>query len=106
MAKVHIDAGICGFHSDVEAVSEDGQMVTVTLHSGCPHIMKMAEALAAEGELDAYGEIFCAFGKNKVTEAAVHVKHVVCIVPAGVLKAIEVACELALPKDATLRIEK
>jgi hypothetical protein len=68
--------------------------------------VKMAEALAAEGELDAYKEIFCAFGKNKVTESAVHLKHVVCIVPAGVLKAIEVACELALPKEASLRIEK
>lgn len=106
MAKVHVDAGICGFHTDVEAVSEDGQMVTVTVKSACPHVMKFAEALAAEGELDAYGEIFSAYGKNKVTEAAVHLKHVVCIVPIGVLKAMEVACELALPKEASLRIEK
>ena len=106
MAKVLVDAGICGFLTDVEAVSDDGQMVRVTIRSGCPHVMKMATALEEAGELDAYEQIFTSFGKNTVSEAAVHLKHVVCTVPAGVLKAIEVACTLALPKDVHLKIEK
>jgi hypothetical protein len=106
MAKVEIDAGVCGFHTEVEAVSDDGQAVRLAIRSDCPHVMKMARALEEAGELDAYAEIFTAFGKNKVTEAAVHLTHVVCVVPSGVLKAIEVACELALPRDVHLAIGK
>jgi len=68
--------------------------------------MKFAAALEAAGELDSYEQIFTSYGKNTVTEAAVHLKHVVCAVPIGVLKAIEVACQLALPKDVHLTIEK
>lgn len=106
MAKVHVVPGICGFTADVEAVSEDGQAVRVTIASDCPHVRAMAEAFAAEGELDAFAEVFSKFGQNRVTAAAVHLRHPVCTVPAGVLKAIEVACGLALPKDVVLAIEK
>ncbi len=106
MAKVEVDAGICGFHTVIEAVSADGESVRLSIRSDCAHVAKMAEALEAAGELDAYEQIFTAFGKNTVTEAAVHLKHVVCTVPAGVLKAIEVACSLALPKDVHLAISR
>jgi hypothetical protein len=106
MAKVEVDAGICGFTTSIEARSDDEQRVHLVFTSDCPHVMKMAEALAAAGDLDAYEQIFTAFGRNTLSEAAVHLKHVVCPVPAGAMKAIEVACGLALPKDVHMRIER
>jgi hypothetical protein len=106
MARVEVDAGICGFTTTIEAGSDDGQMTRLVFTSDCPHVRKMAEMLAEAGELDAYEQIFTAFGKNAVSDAAVHLKHVVCPVPAGALKAIEVACGLALPKDVRMKVER
>ncbi len=106
MAKVHVVPGICGFTADIEAFSEDGQMCRVSVVSDCPHVVRFAEALAARGELDAYEQVFGTFGKNGVSEDAALLRHPVCTVPAGVLKAIEAACGLALPKDCSLTIEK
>jgi hypothetical protein len=50
---------------------------------------------------------FANFMENPVyIAAAKHYKHAACPVPSGIVKAIEVACGLALPKDVSFKIEK
>lgn len=105
MTKVKIDAGICGNITMVEAVSEDGVNVKLDVNSGCPVIKKMAETLG--GDFDGYELALAKLGANALYEyAAENFKgHAACPTIAGILKAVEVECKLALPKNATITFE-
>lgn len=100
-AHVHVDAGICGFHTQIKASSEDDQHVAFAVTSTCPHIEAAAREL---GEVDAFSEIFCKPHETQTYEVlSRHIPHVACPVHSGVLKAIEAAAHLALPKEAVIR---
>lgn len=73
------------------------------ISSECERISKMAEVL---GELDMF-EVFKPLTESQVYRAAAQtVKHTACPVPSAILKAVEVAAELALPKDVVIKIER
>ena len=55
--NTEVDAGTCGFHTGVRAVSEDSQHVVFDIASTCEKIRGLASALKAKGPLDAYQEI-------------------------------------------------
>lgn len=57
MARVEVDAGICGFKTIVETTVSDTNPYSVRLNidSQCPAVMKAAEALGPE--VDAFQEI-------------------------------------------------
>ncbi|MCL2773762.1 MAG: hypothetical protein FWD71_10475 [Oscillospiraceae bacterium] len=102
MKKVIIDAGICGFTTTVEAVSEDGMEATIHIQSDCDAIMKMAIEL--RNEVDAYEICLGKVSTGPVYETARNsCHHAACPVPAGIIKCIEAECKLALPKDAHIR---
>ncbi|MGQ9631286.1 MAG: DUF6951 family protein [bacterium] len=109
MAKVKIDAGICGFVTEVVAESEDMQYVALRVESPCPNVQKLAEELTRE-PLDALLEIAprksCGRPNNsRILEASSkHIPHPACPVCVGILKAVEVAVGLALPKDAIIEV--
>lgn len=47
------------------------------------------------------------FGESPLFKAAKNnLKHSACPVPTALMKAIEVSCGLALPRDVTIRVEK
>ncbi len=104
MAKVAVDPGICGLKSTITTESEDGQTCTVKIESECEAI----QAIALEiGSLDGYEVAFKPFAENPVYLAAGrHYKHAACPVPSAIVKAVEVACNLALPKNASFTIER
>ncbi len=85
--RVKIDAGICGFITTVEVVREDFRRARVKINSTCPHVTKMAQELA---EVDPFKEI--SFRQSPLTHqlAALYLPHACCLVPAGIIKAIEV----------------
>jgi hypothetical protein len=104
MAKVIVNPGICGFVSSVEAHSEDGQIVSIQLKSGCSGIKDMESDLQS---LDSFSEVLGKYGASKVFQsAAAHCPHPACPIPIAILKAIEVECNLALPKAVGMEIEK
>lgn len=104
MAKVTVDAGVCGFKTVIFTNSEDMQHATVRLETACPNLKPMAEA---PFEVDAFEECFSRIGESSVFETARnYCRHPGCPVPSGIIKGIEVACGLALPRDATIRVEK
>jgi hypothetical protein len=43
-------------------------------------------------------------GPKTLRIAAKHCKHTACPVPSGIIKAVEVASGLALPKDASIQV--
>lgn len=105
-SRVDIDAGVCGFHTRVSAASEDGQFVAFAMASECEKIRGLADALKAQGPVDAYDEI-SAQGKSVVmTVVGQQLKGCCagCAVPVGIFKGMQVAAGLALPKDIVIRI--
>lgn len=103
MTKTVINAGVCGFKTTIKAKSDDGQNVSLEIKSDCPDIMAMSESLK---EVDAYKAVFGPMTDSPVYKlASEHCSHVACPVPMGIIKTIEAACSLALPRDVTVSIE-
>jgi len=104
MATCEINAGICGFSTTVEATDSGKWKICLKITSDCPNIQKLAEELV---EINALDEIAKRAKSTKTYEiAAKHIPHCSCIVPSGIIKAVEVAAGLALPKNATIKMEK
>ena len=104
MIIAEIEAGICGLHTTVEADSPHGTNVALHIESDCPQV----HALSADlGTLDAFRELFQAQNQTRILElAAQHRLHTTCIVPIGILKAIEAAARLALPATSRISLKK
>ena len=100
-----VNPGVCGLASRVKASSPDGMKVVVEIESACPRI----QAYAAQAmELDAYQELLSkALAQTlPVRLAAEHNLHTTCLIPVAVLKAAEVAAGLALPRNASIELER
>ncbi|GAB1483102.1 hypothetical protein MASR2M78_19180 [Treponema sp.] len=97
MTVIDVDPGICGFVSRVSVVSEDGQMCKVRVATGCESVKALVDEL---GELDSFDVAFKNFSENPVYLAASkHYKHAACPLPSAIIKAVEIECHLALPKE-------
>ena len=104
MAQVTVDAGICGFITRIRTTSADMQTVQFSYESDCPHVNKAKPELLS---VDAYQELFKKPHETNVYQVlSRHLPHVTCPLYAGFLKAIEVAAGLALPRNATISIDK
>jgi len=95
-----VEPGICGFSCKVEARQQDKQSTLIEITgSECELILKLAERLKEITLKD----IFTPHTKNPVFKAAEFAGcHLTCPIPVAVLKAAEVALELALPQDVCI----
>jgi len=110
MVNVEINAGICGFATQVFAEDKTGYKASFRLKSQCPNWKKVDDILGGK-ELNMMTELF----KDKKT-GVLHsqvldtslkiIPHVSCPVISGILKALEVSVGLALPKDASIIFKK
>jgi len=100
---VSVDAGICGFTCRIKARQIDKRAVGLEINeSECQQIQDFSELLSQL----TLNEIFMPITRNPVYLAAEQAGcHPSCPVPAAVLKAGEVAMEMALPRDASIRFE-
>ena len=98
-----VDAGVCGFTCRIKARKIDKKTVGLEIsESECQQIQDFAEQLN-QLSLD---EIFMPITRNPVYVAAEQSGcHPSCPIPAAVLKAAEVAMEMALERDASIRFE-
>ncbi len=104
MAKANIEAGICGFHTVVEAEAGDDYQVQLKIESDCKHIQKLAADLK---EVNAFNEISFRRGSPEIlAKGAQYCTHASCPVPVGIIKTVEVAAGLALPQIAKIEVEK
>ena len=103
MAKAEINAGVCGHVSTVET-SMDGKVCKVAITSDCKAIQELAQELT---EVNPMMEISCKRSTPQTLQLGMkHCYHAACPVPVGIIKAIEVAAKLALPKDAVIKVSK
>ena len=102
--RIFVEPGICGFSCHVEARRLDKHRASVeVIGSECELIQEMAENL----QEITLNDIFVPHTKNPVFKAAERGGcHLTCPVPVALLKAAEVALELALPRDACIRFEQ
>ncbi|MCL2632319.1 MAG: hypothetical protein FWD45_04465 [Coriobacteriia bacterium] len=102
MTKVVINPGVCGFTATVEALTEDGMEVVLTVESGCPAISGMFDDLG--NTFDAFELVFATPGTNAFYKYAADTfpQHGGCVTLAGITKAVEAACSLALPTNAAI----
>lgn len=105
LVKTVVEAGVCGFVTHVEVVSEDSQQVAFKISSNCEKISKLAARLKP---VDAYHEIKEGFNGELYRLIMKELKGCCagCAVPAGIFKSMQVAANLALPKDISIRISK
>ena len=98
-----VSAGICGFTCRIKAWKIDKRTVGLEIsESECQQIQDFTELL---GQLS-LNEIFMPISRNPVYLAAEQSGcHPSCPIPAAVLKAAEVAMEMALAQDASIRFE-
>ncbi len=104
MSRVTVNAGVCGFITEIEALADERGQVVLKIESNCPNINVFAgDVRGSEG----IGEVFAPFGESPLFQAArKHIKHTACPVPTAIMKSIEVSCGLALPRDVTIKVEK
>jgi len=103
MAKSEINSGVCGHTTTVEATM-DGKVCKLNITSSCDAIQRLAEELP---EVNPMQEISSKRATPKTLEMGLkHCYHAACPVPVGIIKAVEVASRLALPKDVEIRISK
>jgi hypothetical protein len=104
MAKVEVVAGACGFKAEIEAVSEDVQHVKLDIRTDCPNFAEFIKEIKV---VNAYDEIEPDSKNGKILNLWPKYLHCsACPVPSGIIKAVEVAAGLALPKDASIKVTR
>jgi len=100
---VTVDAGICGFAWRIKTWKIDNSAVGLEIsESECQQIRQFSERL---NKLTLQ-EIFAPLTRNPVYLAAEQAGcHPSCPAPAAVLKAAEVALQVALPRNVSIRFE-
>lgn len=99
---VSVNPGACGFTCTIGAKKIDRRKVAVTISgSQCRQIQKLAGCVSAI----TLRELFAPLTRNPVYAAAEQAGcHPSCPVPSAVLKAVEVAMEMAVPRDVQFQI--
>lgn len=105
MAKVVVIAGVCGETIEASAESIDKRYVKIKIEKCCEHVERMKLALEKE-PLDGY-RLMTNFENSQIYKSANFcLPHVTCPVPSALHKLVEVALELAVPVDISIKIEK
>jgi hypothetical protein len=105
MIKTKVDAGVCGFQTEIEARCEDYQNVSFQIESNCKNIQELAAKIST---VDAFEEIKKGFDGVIMREARDNHKSncAGCVVPPAIFKTMQAAASLALPKNASIEISK
>lgn len=97
---VNVIPGICGFDCIVKAERSGKRHAKIMItESACTLIQKLSGLLNDISLKD----LFVPLTKNPIFMAAEQAKcHLACPVPVAIVKVVEVALEIALPKDAAI----
>jgi hypothetical protein len=100
---VTAEPGICGFPCIIKARKMDARLVALEIaESDCDQIRRLSEQVTEISLKD----LFAPISRNPVyVWAEKSGCHLSCLVPAAVIKAAEVAMEMALPRAAHIRFK-
>lgn len=107
--RANIAPGVCNFDAVVTACTEDGQHVVFEFVSECDTIKAIAKQIDEISPIDAIETLgpdespILSRARKLLQEKGCCDS---CIVPAGAVKAMQVAASLALPKDVSIVITR
>ena len=101
--RVRAEPGICGFPCVIEAREEAYGLVSIKITgSECKQIQRLSRNVKKVK----LRELFTPVTKNPVYVSAQRSGcHTSCPIPMAVLKAVEVAMDMALPRDVVIKFE-
>jgi hypothetical protein len=100
MAMIWVRAGVCEKETTISVRRSDMTHVRVTFDTTCEHVQKLAEALT---ELDVASEMSIPRNESRTCHLATeYLCRNSCIVPAAILKAVEVEMGLFLPAESRI----
>lgn len=99
---VTVDAGVCQFKTVITASLDEEMNVIYSIKSGCPAVREMAKNLQPISLMDV---VQGPAVENQVYKCCSCLEHVCCVVPSAMIKAGEVAGELALKKNVSFEFE-
>ena len=100
--KICVDAGVCKMITVITATTDEMGMVKLDIKSDCPNILRMTWNMET---FSPYSEVEAEFYKSEVYKLAQEtpIPHTACPVPSAMVKAIEVAGDLGLKRDVSIR---
>ena len=101
--KVTVDSGVCKMITTINAKTNKEDMVELDIKSDCPYVLKMSWAIKPVFAFLVVEAPMCETDIYQL--ASKNLAHTACPVPAGILKAIEVAGDLGIKRDAYIKIE-
>jgi hypothetical protein len=100
--RVIVNPGVCGFTTTITTNKQPKRRVAISITSDCKLVSLLADSLKETGAF----EIMKPMQECEVFEKASKCPlHLTCLVPIGILKAIEAEAELALPRDAGIHFD-
>jgi len=101
--KVTVDAGVCKMITAIHAkTNEDGEVV-LDIQSDCGNVLRLSWGLKP---VFAFCVVEEKMNKTDVyIQSSEEIPHAACPVPSAIIKAIEVAGDLGLKRDVTIKIE-
>ena len=98
---IEVDAGPCGMKTIIHAVQEEDMMVRLDIESDCHHILKMSWRIKP---VNPYTEVESPIIETDIYKWASEVlPHAACPVPSALVRAVEVASDMGVKRDAAIR---
>lgn len=99
--KVCVDAGVCKMKTLIIAKDNGMGMVDLEIKSDCPNVLKLSWHIEP---VSPYAEVEAEFHKSEIYKLANEaIPHTACPVPGAIIKAVEVAGDLGLKRDVSIR---
>lgn len=101
MTHVIVEPGVCGLTADIKVEMVDAQTAKIDIDTECKMISDLVEGL---GETVPAFELLGMSRGEALLEAARRGTriHAACPTIAGIAKAVEAACQMALPRNASI----
>jgi hypothetical protein len=100
MAVCWVKAGVCGKETTIEATKTSQTKAKLSFVTTCEHVQALSEELT---ELDIGSEMTKPMNETLVYQLATkHLCRTSCIVPAAILKAMEVTAGIFLPEACAI----
>jgi hypothetical protein len=103
MAGINVDAGICGFVTNITVKKISKKSVRIDISSDCEMVTMAGQQLQEVEWMKILHPEGCL---SLISKAFTCIKHPACPVITAIFKAIEVEVGLALPKDSHIRFIK
>ncbi len=103
MTTVVVNAGACGYSVTITVEKKADGKTSVILDTDCEMVRKMNEDISV---LERFAPLTGFMNNPVYRSASKHLKHIACLVPSGILKALEVEAGLNIAKDASIIFPK